>query len=73
MSERRGAAPDVRLDIRRVTLDGYSPGARDHFTRALAQQLTRRGAPAAVAARAATAILDAVDAKLEAGGGRGHA
>jgi hypothetical protein len=64
MSQERGAARDVRLDIRRVTLDGYSPGARDAFARGLERQLARRGAPAAAARQAATAILDAVDARL---------
>lgn len=57
-------ARGVRLDIRRVTLDGYSPRRREHFGQALTVQLTRRGAPAEQARRAAEAILDAVDARL---------
>lgn len=57
-------APDVRLDIRRVTLDGYSPGARDHFAEALAARIARCGVPAAAAARAAEAIMDMADARL---------
>jgi hypothetical protein len=58
------SARGVRLDIRRVTLDGYSPLRRKHFAQALTAQLTRRGAPAEQAHRAAEAILDAVDARL---------
>jgi hypothetical protein len=62
----------IRLDIRQVTLDGYSPGQRDHFARALHEQLARRGAPESAARHAAEAILAAVDDRL-AGGGRANA
>jgi hypothetical protein len=47
-----------------VTLDGYSPGAREHFAQALAERIARHGVPAVAAARAAEAILDAADARL---------
>jgi hypothetical protein len=58
---------NAHLDIRRVTLDGYSPRRREHFARALTTQLARRGAPAGQARQAADAILDAVDGRLAAG------
>lgn len=58
---------NAHLDIRRVTLDGYSPRRRAHFARALTTQLARRGAPAAQARQAAESILDEVDARLVAG------
>jgi hypothetical protein len=65
MTEPRGAAAGaVRLDIRQVTLEGYSPGRREHFAQTLTGQIKRRGAPAEQARRAAEAILDAVDARL---------
>lgn len=64
----RQPAGQVRLDIRRVTLDGYSPGQRDHFARELQVRLTSRGAPEAVARRAVEEILAAVDARM----GDGH-
>jgi hypothetical protein len=65
MTERRGAPEGaVRLDIRQVTLEGYSPGRREHFAQALTGQIARRGAAAEQARRAAEAILDAVDARL---------
>ena len=74
-----GPAGPVRLDIRQITLDGYSPGRRDHFSRALAAELAGRGAPEAAAWQAAEAILTAVDAQLGRGtgtagntGGPGH-
>jgi hypothetical protein len=57
-------ARGVRLDIRRVTLDGYSPHRREHFAQALTAQIARRGTPAEQARQAAAAILDAVDARL---------
>ena len=60
---------DIRLDIRRVTLHGYSPAARDQYARELAGRLARRGVPSDAAVRAADAILDAVDARLGAAGG----
>jgi hypothetical protein len=69
---------NIRLDIRRVTLDGYSPRRREHFARALTTQLARRGAPAGQARQAAEAILDQVDGRFAAdrhglsGGGRRH-
>ena len=59
-----GPAQAVRLDIARVTLDGYSPRRREYFARALTAQITGQGAPAAQARQAAAAILDAVDARL---------
>jgi hypothetical protein len=61
--------PPVHLDIRQITLDGYSPGRRDHFARAIQSRLASRGAPQAAARQAAEAILDSVDARL--GGTRG--
>jgi hypothetical protein len=65
MTEPRDAAEGaVRLDIRQVTLAGYSSGRREHFAQALTGQIARRGAPAEQARRAAEAILDAVDARL---------
>lgn len=54
----------VHLDIRRITLDGYSPGQRDGFTASLRALLAERGAPAAAARQAAEVILAAVDARL---------
>jgi hypothetical protein len=69
----RPRPPAVRLDIRRVTLDGYSPGRRDHFARAIQAQLVYRGTPRAAARKAAEAILDSVDARMgHAPGGRRH-
>jgi hypothetical protein len=61
----RQQARPVRLDIRQVTLDGYTAGQRQQFARALRARLTGHGAPAAAAQQAAEAILDAVDARLE--------
>jgi len=62
-----GGQPDmagVRLDIGRVTLRGYRPGERGHYERAIQARLAGQGVPAAAARRAATAILDAVNAEL---------
>lgn len=61
----RQQAQPVRLDIRQVTLDGYTAGLREQFARTLRARLTGHGAPAAAAQQAAEAILDAVDATLE--------
>jgi hypothetical protein len=58
---------NAHLNIRRVTLDGYSPRRREHFAQALTLQLTRRGAPASQARQAAEAILDEVDGRFAAG------
>lgn len=54
----------INLDIRRVTLDGYSSGQRDHFATSIQTQLTGHGAPEATARQATEAILAAVDAHL---------
>jgi hypothetical protein len=51
----------VRLDIQRITLDGYTSGQRVHFAGALQARLTAAGAPEEAARQAAEAILDAVD------------
>ena len=59
----------INIDIRRITLHGYSPGHREHFAASIQAQLTGRGAPEAAARQAAEAILDSVDARL--GGTRG--
>lgn len=59
----------INLDIRRITLDGYSAGQRAHFTASIQAQLAGHGAPQTVARQAAEAILDSVDARL--GGTRG--
>jgi hypothetical protein len=64
----RPAGP-VLVDIRRVTLDGYSAGRRTHFARELATRLAGRGVPEEAARRAAEAICDAAEARL--GGTRG--
>jgi hypothetical protein len=53
----------IRLDIQRVTLDGYSPGRRDHFARGLQARLAAEGAPETAARQAAEAILAAIDAR----------
>jgi kynureninase len=63
------AATPVNLDIRRITLDGYSLGHREHFSASIQAQLAGHGAAAAAAWQAAEAILAAVDARL-AGPGR---
>ncbi|MGD0062306.1 MAG: hypothetical protein ABSB76_02560 [Streptosporangiaceae bacterium] len=54
----------VNLDIRQLTLDGYSPGQREHFTASIQAQLAGRGTPPAAARQAAEAIVGAVDAHL---------
>ncbi len=54
----------INLDIRRVTLDGYSAGQRDHFATSIQAQLARHGAPEAASRQATEAILAAVDARL---------
>jgi hypothetical protein len=54
----------INLDIRRITLDGYSPGQREHFAASIQAQLAGRGAPQAAARQATEAILAAVDARL---------
>jgi hypothetical protein len=59
----------INLDIRRITLHGYSAGQREHFAASIQAQLAGRGAPEAVARQAAEAILDSVDERL--GGTRG--
>lgn len=64
----RQPARPVQLDIRQVTLAGYTAARREQFARALRARLTGHGAPASAARQATEAILDAVDARLE---GRG--
>jgi hypothetical protein len=59
----------INLDVRRITLDGYSAGQREHFTASIQAQLARHGAPEAAARQAAEAILDSVDARLGRTGG----
>jgi hypothetical protein len=61
-------ANGVHIDIRRVTLDGYSPGQREHFASELQARIAAHGAPDAAARQAAEAILAAVDAQM--GGAR---
>jgi hypothetical protein len=54
----------VNVDIRRVTLDGYSPGQREHFAASIQAQLAGLGTPEAAARQAAEAIMAAADARL---------
>jgi hypothetical protein len=54
----------INLDIRRITLDGYSSGQRAHFAASIQAQLAGRGTPEAAARQAAEAILAAADARL---------
>jgi hypothetical protein len=54
----------INLDIRRITLDGYSSGQRAHFAASIQAQLAGRGTPEVAARHAAEAILAAADARL---------
>jgi hypothetical protein len=59
-----GRRDGLRLDIGRITLDGYSPAQRAGFAASIQARLAGHGVPAAAARQAAEEILAAVDARL---------